>query len=758
MRNIVFYSLALIFLMSPFFQGLYFEKEIHYVSIIISLIYVLFVVHVIAKKKHHNVFQLSFLFVLPVLYLLSFFYAASPLGSLHLSIRWIMYVTFFVLLYWSTNNNERPIKLLPVILQVTGVWIALHTFFNVVGWIEFTDALLGGANRYSGVFQYPNTFGIVMIALFLFSLVMLSDRKLSTFDIVLYAAPLTMYFFMFIGSFSRGSFVVFPFAFFIALFLIRRSFRKHFVLISVATINPAFFLLLNFTPIIHLILLVILAFMTVSIVCYLKGKPLFQFKVEFFSSIGATIVLFIIDIFIHGSLKNMLPFTAQDKVESLSSGSSMWTRLLFNLDALKMSSDSPIIGHGGEGWMVLYRNYQQYPYQSNKIHNGFLEFLVDLGWFGFIIFLAALVMLLYFVLQNYLRGSKKALHAGVLVAILSLFAHSVVDFDFGFGTIWLIIFWLFTISLATEHHWGWKKVTEDGTTDHLIDGKDDGVSVPSTPSPMTIPALSLFTIIVMIGGYLSFQLVLGENSYTKATKAATYVEKERLLTEAIKKNQWNQDYLFELAEAKLNIDSSNTVDIRAIVDDIIQLEPNSVISYDMAGTLLEAVGEDELAYGNFMIGLQMDKYNTPLYGKTVQLLTKNQSEPLANQAIKVFDELKETYDILMENPPGKRYNRRDFGFTPDILLNIGTAYYVTGNSEAIEQLPLLIKEAKDEEEIAHHADVRSAILALYYVALEAEENEEALETFEQEYQAELSEIEPIIEEWQERLNISSKTE
>src|SRR5690625_2131278 len=131
MRKVVFFSLAIIFLVSPYFQGLFFESEIYYVSVVVGLLYILLVVHLFTKKTAFNVTKLSFLLILPVLYLLSFFYAESPLGSLHLSIRWIMYVSFFVLLYWSTNGSKR-VKTLPIILQLTGIWIALHTFLNVV--------------------------------------------------------------------------------------------------------------------------------------------------------------------------------------------------------------------------------------------------------------------------------------------------------------------------------------------------------------------------------------------------------------------------------------------------------------------------------------------------------------------------------------------------------------------------------------------------------------------------------------------------
>src|SRR5690625_4497372 len=99
--------------------------------------------------------------------------------------------------------------------------------------MEFPSAFI--FNRFAGVFQYPNTFGMVMAIFFLFSLVMLTKESLRMSEIVIYAAPLCLFFYLFIGSFSRGMFVVFPIVFLGALLFVKPSRQLLMIVASIVS-------------------------------------------------------------------------------------------------------------------------------------------------------------------------------------------------------------------------------------------------------------------------------------------------------------------------------------------------------------------------------------------------------------------------------------------------------------------------------------------------------------------------------------------
>ncbi len=85
-----------------------------------------------------------------------------------------------------------------------------------------------------------------------------------------------------------------------------------------------------------------------------------------------------------------LPATILERVRSISPREyDAWSRLVWNLDALKIVRDHPLLGAGGRGWDALYHQYQSYGYWTTEVHNGFMQTWVEAGTVGFLILLAA---------------------------------------------------------------------------------------------------------------------------------------------------------------------------------------------------------------------------------------------------------------------------------------------------------------------------------------------------------------------------------
>lgn len=108
---------------------------------------------------------------------------------------------------------------------------------------------------------------------------------------------------------------------------------------------------------------------------------------------------------------------------------STWVgRLLYYKDALPVILRHPF-GMGYMGYSFTHHAFQTGVYQLMFVHNGWLQFLLDVGWAPTIYFFAALVQTLF---------SRKTPVAHKLVVGV-VFLHSLADFDFSFIVILLLL-------------------------------------------------------------------------------------------------------------------------------------------------------------------------------------------------------------------------------------------------------------------------------------------------------------------------------
>lgn len=148
-----------------------------------------------------------------------------------------------------------------------------------------------------------------------------------------------------------------------------------------------------------------------------------------------------------------MPGTLQEKLRdiNLSTGSVLGRSEMYG-DALKIIQDHMLIGVGGEGWKILYPIYQSSPYYSGEIHNGYLELVLDIGILGFLVFLSVLAIFIasLFIKRNNVEESIDVFCVACISALSMLFLHGFLDFNFSFGTVWLIVFWLLAMSVPNN--------------------------------------------------------------------------------------------------------------------------------------------------------------------------------------------------------------------------------------------------------------------------------------------------------------------
>ncbi|MFD1903705.1 O-antigen ligase family protein [Paenibacillus rhizoplanae] len=108
--------------------------------------------------------------------------------------------------------------------------------------------------------------------------------------------------------------------------------------------------------------------------------------------LGSVIAVAIVAFLLIGTgLKSVLPDNIETRLENINfKQHSVLERFTFYKDAMKVVKDYPILGSGGGGWASLYEEYQNNPYISRQVHNFFLQYLIEVGIVGFIVFLWAL--------------------------------------------------------------------------------------------------------------------------------------------------------------------------------------------------------------------------------------------------------------------------------------------------------------------------------------------------------------------------------
>mgnify|MGYP003816662783 FL=1 len=111
----------------------------------------------------------------------------------------------------------------------------------------------------------------------------------------------------------------------------------------------------------------------------------------------------------------------------------------FYRDGLRMLKDKWLLGGGGNAWSAMYRKYQSYFYGSSEAHSLPLQFWLETGLIGIIVFVFFILALFVLYFKN--RKSENGVELTVLlIPVLMLLSHSIVDFNFSYVSLPLMSF------------------------------------------------------------------------------------------------------------------------------------------------------------------------------------------------------------------------------------------------------------------------------------------------------------------------------
>ncbi|XOI99616.1 O-antigen ligase family protein [Paenibacillus polymyxa] len=348
---------------------------------------------------------------------------------------------------------------------------------KLVGWFSsgvvngiYNQTIWNDANgpRLASVFQYPNTYAAFLMA-FLFISIFSLIRTKKLFMQMFHGFMLVPIILSLLLTLSRTGLVMMPIVFVIILLLLKPAKQILwfiYLVISgigtVAILNPVntaglelqqqFSAGLAAKGWIYLVA----ASIVVAIVIWAIQRwiaPKLETKLQAWSKrkgsslfipLGSMLLAIIAAVLLLGtSVRNILPDSISTRLENINfQQHSVLERITFYKDAAKVIADYPLIGAGGGAWTALYEKYQNNPYVSAQAHNFFMQYLVEVGIIGFIIFMSFILYIFYQYVRSYLRRdeSERESHFVFFILSMTILVLSLLDFNMSYVFIGMLVF------------------------------------------------------------------------------------------------------------------------------------------------------------------------------------------------------------------------------------------------------------------------------------------------------------------------------
>lgn len=469
-------------------QELQFEKPIFWAAILACLLMFLWTAQYYKqiKLKDERDWLAVGVLLLPLTYILSLISAASYSLAMNMIIINCIYAIMFIIGLYVLRDKlgNRIIQgtIMAVAYLIVGFGL-LHWFGQgktagaIAIWFSntvlngtYTHAVMTDSNglRLTSVFQYANTYAAFLMA-FLFAAVFFVTTSKKWYGQAFHSFMLVPIIVSLLLTLSRGGLVMLPVVFVLLLLFLKPAKQLMWILYcgmaGVASLiiskpvtelglslNEAFSssgafkgwgILLGASAVVGL-----LGWFIQSFIAPKLDKALSNWSTKKTSNmwipIGSLVIGgLLIFLFIGTSLKSVLPQNISVRLENINFNQhSVLERFTFYKDAMKVLADYPIIGAGGGAWASLYEQYQNNPYTSRQAHNFFLQYLIEVGIVGFVIFMSFILYIFYKYIRGYIKGNEddRNRHFFYLIIVLSILIHSILDFNMSYVFMGILVF------------------------------------------------------------------------------------------------------------------------------------------------------------------------------------------------------------------------------------------------------------------------------------------------------------------------------
>ena len=145
-------------------------------------------------------------------------------------------------------------------------------------------------------------------------------------------------------------------------------------------------------------------------------------------------------------------------------------RYEYYADAIKLIKLSPIIGHGGEGFLARYQEVQESSYVSSEVHSSILQIGVETGIIGMIVFVAILTISIFAIIKSIKLLDERIYLFIFLIVLVSFIIMSVFDITLSYQLFVLIL----AIILGTSASYYFENFKKQNKTIYKLDNKSRG--------------------------------------------------------------------------------------------------------------------------------------------------------------------------------------------------------------------------------------------------------------------------------------------
>ncbi len=631
-------GLLVIGAMSCMQTGIFFASDLYPIVLGLSMVSLILGFSVLTRsyKVWENATVFPDILVLLCPFLMMILYGghrlSQPLsaqGTVVELLKWGTYGTFFVIAYYVGHKKKGRV-LIQVGWHGMGLLLSLSAIFDIYGLVNIAHNIVYTSNpgisatgaRLAGMLQYPNTFGAIMAAFLLerlFALGPLMQQRPFTRQVLLGILPLAPYTAALLLSESRGAWLAAGVAVAAGLVLERRRLGPPLVLAAAPCLGAALLyrqlahVQLAPTPWPSLLWMAglwagsVLAGLMLWRLCQSRHPTPTCSKTHISRHSDS-----------HASFTNIQTHLRTRRLTAMLLVACIWTasfatvwftvkeritanygtvsaRWIIYRDAWRLVLQAPWLGQGGYTWRMSYPTIQSQPYVGSEVHSGYLDILLNTGMVGFMIVVFMLIGIGWILYKQY---------RGLVPPFLVLVLHAAIDFDWSFGLVWILVFWLAA--------WGGGHRDTDQHSSVVQHYSSSIQRRSKKVISTTICVLWLCTTLILTG--LALRGEMSSSLHRQALQTKDSEASQKLLRSSLLWNPMNTDVALQLVRI-----SSPEEGIRVLTQSLFYAPQHPGLVWKLAYAYGEQ-GESELFIKWLSISNFLDPYNVEKQSHTLERL------------------------------------------------------------------------------------------------------------------------------------------
>lgn len=462
----VFITAGILIFYPPYFQGLFFPREMFITHIITALVFTGVWVQKIINK--------DFSFIKTPLDWAVLAYAGayllSLIGAVHIgeaTYGFLKALNYFMV-YWIITQlvkNYKDYENVMRILLASAAGVAVIGILAAAGLSDFPGAF--DKNTIRSTLQYSNAAAAYLAVMSLIGLTLWIREKHFAMKII-FGAVTFILMLVALAAASKGAWLIFMVGALLFFIIMPGEYRIKSIYNLLAALLITLAISTRYIPAISqeqsgsnmlLVLMGILLVMCAQGLWELISRMANKLEKKYAVTATLAVVLLASGIFAYYAANHTEMFISEETTKEISGladmeNTSFTSRMDFNRWALAIVKDYPVSGAGAGGWNALYHQYADKLVWTTEVHNHFLQVWVEAGTIGILAVISIWVLFLMAVYRIYRARAKddtnfiveqKVLVLGSSIAASALGLHAAIDFDLSMPALVILLWILFAL-------------------------------------------------------------------------------------------------------------------------------------------------------------------------------------------------------------------------------------------------------------------------------------------------------------------------